>query len=151
MGVLHEEHAAWSPSAGLSLELKQDRLGRLPARGRHDIQGGGQQAAPIAGIETMKLVDEAEIEVFAGNGGSRIGFRRESSFRSAPDGGDGGAGGSVYIRADENLNTLVDFRHERIFKAQRGENGMVCQPMARAAKTDHHRAGRHRGHQRCHR
>jgi GTP-binding protein len=74
----------------------------------------------------MKLVDEAEIQVTAGNGGNGcVGFRREKFIPlGGPDGGDGGNGGSVYIRADENLNTLVDFRHERIFKAQRGENGM---------------------------
>ena len=71
----------------------------------------------------MKLVDEAEISVIAGNGGNGcVGFRRE---KFIPLGGpDGGDGGSVWLRADENLNTLVDFRHERIFKAQRGENGM---------------------------
>ena len=74
----------------------------------------------------MKLVDEAEIQVIAGNGGNGcVGFRREKFIPlGGPDGGDGGNGGSVWIRADENLNTLVDFRHERIFRAQRGENGM---------------------------
>ncbi|MCD0276778.1 GTPase ObgE [Xanthomonas campestris] len=74
----------------------------------------------------MKLVDEAEILVTAGNGGNGcVGFRREKFIPlGGPDGGDGGNGGSVWIVADENVNTLVDFRHERAFKAQRGENGM---------------------------
>ena len=74
----------------------------------------------------MKLVDEAEIRVVAGNGGNRcVSFRREKFIPlGGPDGGDGGNGGSVWLEADENLNTLVDFRHQRIFKAQRGENGM---------------------------
>lgn len=74
----------------------------------------------------MKLVDEAEIQVIAGNGGNGcVGFRREKFIPlGGPDGGDGGNGGSVWLVADENLNTLIDFRHERIFKAQRGENGM---------------------------
>ena len=74
----------------------------------------------------MKLVDEAEITVTAGNGGNGcVGFRREKFIpMGGPDGGDGGDGGSVWLVADENLNTLVDFRHEKLFRAQRGENGM---------------------------
>jgi GTP-binding protein len=74
----------------------------------------------------MKLVDEAEIQVTAGNGGNGcVGFRREKFIPlGGPDGGDGGDGGSVWLEADENLNTLVDFRHQKSFRAQRGENGM---------------------------
>src|SRR6476646_11440948 len=74
----------------------------------------------------MKLVDEAEITVVAGNGGNgSISFRREKFIPlGGPDGGDGGDGGSVWLESDENLNTLVDFRHMRQFRAQRGQNGM---------------------------
>ena len=74
----------------------------------------------------MKLVDEAEITVIAGSGGNGcVGFRREKFIPlGGPDGGDGGDGGSVWLVADENLNTLVDFRHQKVFRAQRGENGM---------------------------
>jgi len=84
----------------------------------------------------MKLVDEAEIQVIAGNGGNGcVGFRREKFIPlGGPDGGDGGGGGSVWLQADENLNTLVDFRHERIFKAQRGENGMGRQMYGKAGE-----------------
>ncbi|MUV15166.1 GTPase ObgE [Noviluteimonas gilva] len=73
----------------------------------------------------MKLVDEADITVIAGNGGNgSISFRREKFIPlGGPDGGDGGSGGNVWLQADENLNTLVDFRHEKTFRAQRGENG----------------------------
>jgi GTPase len=74
----------------------------------------------------MKLVDEAEITVIAGAGGNGCAsFRREKFIPfGGPDGGDGGDGGSVFLEADENLNTLVDFRHQRMYRAQRGENGM---------------------------
>ncbi|WP_374555719.1 GTPase ObgE [Thermomonas sp.] len=84
----------------------------------------------------MKLVDEAEITVTAGNGGNGcIGFRREKFIPlGGPDGGDGGAGGDVWLQADENLNTLVDFRHQTKFKAQRGENGMGRQMYGKAGE-----------------
>lgn len=73
----------------------------------------------------MKFVDEARINVIAGDGGNgALGFRREKYIpRGGPDGGDGGDGGSVYLRATESLNTLADFRHQRTYLAQRGENG----------------------------
>jgi GTPase len=74
----------------------------------------------------MKFVDEATIRVHAGNGGNGcVSFRREKFIPfGGPDGGDGGSGGSVWLVADEGLNTLVDFRHQRAYRAKRGENGM---------------------------
>lgn len=77
----------------------------------------------------MKFVDEARIEVHAGNGGNGCAsFRREKYIPlGGPDGGDGGNGGSVWLVADEGLNTLVDFRHQRHFRARRGSNGMGSQ------------------------
>ncbi len=82
----------------------------------------------------MKFVDEAIISVFAGAGGNGcISFRREKFIPlGGPDGGDGGNGGSVWVEADENLNTLIDFRHERHFRAQRGQNGMGRQMFGKA-------------------
>lgn len=73
----------------------------------------------------MKFFDEAKIEVFAGDGGNgNASFRREKFIpRGGPDGGDGGRGGSIYAMADRNLNTLVDFRYTRAFRAQHGEKG----------------------------
>jgi GTP-binding protein len=73
----------------------------------------------------MKFFDEAKIEVIAGDGGNGVAsFRREKFIpRGGPDGGDGGRGGSIWAVADRNLNTLIDFRYTRVFRAQRGENG----------------------------
>jgi GTP-binding protein len=74
----------------------------------------------------MKFVDEAEINVIAGTGGDgAVSFRREKFIPlGGPDGGDGGKGGDVWLAADEGLNTLIDFRHQRVFRARRGGNGM---------------------------
>ncbi len=82
----------------------------------------------------MKFVDEAQILVAAGNGGNGcISFRREKFIPlGGPDGGDGGDGGSVWLVADENLNTLIDFRHQRHYRAQRGQNGMGRQMFGKA-------------------
>lgn len=74
----------------------------------------------------MKFVDEAQVRVEAGDGGNgTIGFRREKFIPlGGPDGGDGGNGGSVYLVGVENMNTLVDFRYQSVYRAQRGQNGM---------------------------
>ncbi len=74
----------------------------------------------------MKFVDEAIIQVHAGDGGDGcVSFRREKFIPlGGPNGGDGGKGGSVYLLAHSGINTLVEFRYQRHFKAQRGQNGM---------------------------
>lgn len=73
----------------------------------------------------MKFVDEAPISVHAGRGGNGcLSFRREKYIpKGGPDGGDGGDGGSVYLEADESLNTLVDYRYQRTYRAENGEAG----------------------------
>jgi GTPase len=73
----------------------------------------------------MKFIDEATITVKAGDGGNGcVSFRREKYIPfGGPDGGDGGDGGSVWLIGDEGLNTLADFRFQRRFEAERGENG----------------------------
>ncbi|WP_347251958.1 Obg family GTPase CgtA [Legionella sp.] len=74
----------------------------------------------------MKFVDEALIKVEAGNGGHGcLSFRREKFVpRGGPDGGDGGDGGSVFLEGSSDLNTLVDFRYQRHYKAENGQPGM---------------------------
>jgi len=74
----------------------------------------------------MKFLDQAKIYVKAGDGGSgSASFRREKFIEfGGPDGGDGGDGGSIILLAKENLNTLIDFKYQQHFKAQRGQNGM---------------------------
>ena len=73
----------------------------------------------------MKFIDEAKIEVIAGNGGNGVASLRREKHKpnGGPDGGDGGRGGSVYAIADENLNTLIDFRFTKKHLAQNGEKG----------------------------
>jgi GTP-binding protein len=86
----------------------------------------------------MKLVDEAEITVTAGNGGNGcVSFRREKFIPlGGPNGGDGGKGGDVWLQADENLNTLVDFRHQKQFRAHRGEGGMGSQMYGKGGEDE---------------
>lgn len=73
----------------------------------------------------MKFIDEAKIEVHAGKGGDGIAaFRREKFVpKGGPSGGDGGRGGTIYVRASRDINTLLDYRFKRIFRAKNGENG----------------------------
>jgi len=84
----------------------------------------------------MKFLDQAKIYVKAGDGGSgSASFRREKFIEfGGPDGGDGGDGGSVVFIAKENLNTLIDFRYQQHFKAERGENGMGKKKTGRSGK-----------------
>ena len=75
--------------------------------------------------KTVKFVDEASINVEAGDGGNgMMSFRREKFIsKGGPDGGDGGDGGSVFLVADENLNTLIDYRFLPKYRAENGEKG----------------------------
>jgi GTPase len=73
----------------------------------------------------MKFLDEVQIEVTAGNGGNGcVSFRRERFIpNGGPDGGNGGNGGSIYLQADENLNTLIEYRYQSQYHAKSGSNG----------------------------
>ena len=87
----------------------------------------------------MKFIDEAKIEVHAGKGGDGAAtFRREKYIRyGGPNGGDGGRGGSVWARADRNINTLVDYRFARIHRAEqrRPRHGLGLQRPRRATTS----------------
>lgn len=84
----------------------------------------------------MKFVDEATIAVEAGKGGKGcVSFRREKFIaKGGPDGGDGGFGGNVWLKADENVNTLIDYRYTRRFKAENGQQGMGSDMTGRGGK-----------------
>lgn len=83
----------------------------------------------------MKFIDEATIDIVAGNGGAGCAsFRREKYIPlGGPDGGNGGNGGSVFAMADRNLNTLIDYRYKRRFEARNGEQGRGSDQFGAAA------------------
>ena len=85
----------------------------------------------------MKFLDQVKIFIKAGDGGSGSpSFRREKFIEfGGPDGGDGGKGGSIIIKSERNLNTLIDFRYQQHFKAERGENGMGKNKTGRGGKN----------------
>jgi GTP-binding protein len=86
----------------------------------------------------MQFIDEAKISIKAGDGGNGcINFRHEKfAPKGGPDGGKGGNGGSVIIRADRQLNTLLDFKYKHTYKAERGENGMGKKMEGRRGKDE---------------
>ena len=85
----------------------------------------------------MKFLDQAKIYLKAGDGGSgSSSFRREKFVEfGGPDGGDGGDGGSIFFVANKNLNTLIDFRYQQHFKAERGQNGSGKKKTGRNGKN----------------
>jgi GTP-binding protein len=85
----------------------------------------------------MKFLDEAKIFVKSGDGGNGcVSFRREKYVEfGGPNGGNGGRGGDVVVEAVEGLNTLIDFRYQQHFKAERGQHGMGSDRHGRAGKT----------------
>jgi len=83
------------------------------------------------------FVDEVEIHVAAGHGGrGALSFRREKFIpRGGPNGGDGGPGGNVYIVANPNLNTLLNYRFQKKFEAARGQHGEGSNRTGRTGRT----------------
>ena len=84
----------------------------------------------------MKFLDQVKIFVKAGNGGSGSpSFRREKFIEfGGPDGGDGGKGGSIVLKSERNLNTLIDYRYQQHFKAKRGGDGKGKKQTGRGGK-----------------
>ena len=85
----------------------------------------------------MKFLDQVKIFIKAGNGGSGSpSFRREKFIEfGGPDGGDGGKGGSIVFRSERNLNTLIDYRYQQHFKAERGGDGSGKNKTGRSGKS----------------
>ncbi len=85
----------------------------------------------------MKFLDQAKIFIASGHGGAGcVGFRREKFIEfGGPDGGDGGRGGDVWVEVVPNLNTLIDFRYQQHFKAQRGQPGSGSQRTGAAGES----------------
>ena len=84
----------------------------------------------------MKFIDEARIEVIAGNGGDGVASLRREKFipKGGPDGGDGGRGGSIWALADRNLNTLIEYRFVKHYQAKRGGHGRGSDCYGKSAK-----------------
>ncbi len=84
----------------------------------------------------MKFIDKSKIRIVSGRGGNgMVAWRREKYVdKGGPAGGDGGHGGDVYLIADENMSTLMDFKHKSVFKAEAGENGGIKNMHGRCAK-----------------
>ena len=84
----------------------------------------------------MKFIDKSKIRVVSGRGGNgMVAWRREKYVdKGGPAGGDGGRGGDVYLIADENMSTLMDFKHKSVFKAEAGENGGIKNKHGHCAK-----------------
>ena len=84
----------------------------------------------------MKFIDKSKIRVVSGRGGNgMVAWRREKFVdKGGPAGGDGGRGGDVYLIGDENMSTLMDFKHKSVFKAEGGENGSIKNMHGRGAK-----------------
>lgn len=84
----------------------------------------------------MKFIDKSKIRVVSGRGGNgMVAWRREKYVdKGGPAGGDGGRGGDVYLVADENMSTLMDFKHKSVFKAEAGENGGIKNMHGHCAK-----------------
>lgn len=87
-------------------------------------------------LKKMKFIDKSKIRVVSGRGGNgMVAWRREKYVdKGGPAGGDGGRGGDVYLVADENMSTLMDFKHKSVFKAEAGENGGIKNMHGRCAK-----------------
>ena len=84
----------------------------------------------------MQFLDKTRIKIISGRGGNgMVAWRREKYVdKGGPAGGDGGNGGDVYLIADENLSTLMDFKHKSVFKAESGENGGIKNMHGKCAK-----------------